>query len=196
MSTATPQNLDERLDAIVAEVRRQGRAGIAAQAAAEACLDEVKALRAELAERDDGEPLAANRGDANQVEPLILALLPVADAIERVIAEAERLASAPEPSRFARWFGARSTGADAASLREAARVLRSSLDQALETSGVRADRRVGIPIDGDVHRVVEACDASPGSPPDTVLRVVRAGYARGGTMLREADVVAMRRNQG
>jgi len=191
MSEPAPQDIEARLDAIVAEVRRQGRAGIAAQAAAEACLDELKSLRDELGDRSEVPPHVGDRDD-DESGRLILSLLPMADAIERVLAEADRVASTPEPTRLARLFGARHVGTEAASLREAARVLRSSLEQTLESFGVRADRRVGIPVDGDLHRVVEACDAPPGSPPDTVLRVVRAGYERDGKLLREADVVATR----
>ncbi|HEU4408337.1 MAG TPA: nucleotide exchange factor GrpE [Polyangiaceae bacterium] len=181
-----------RLDEILREVRRLGRATVAAQAAAESCLE---ALQREGHGAADG-PAPAEGGDQ-----WLRALLPFADALDRMADQADAMAARREPparpSRLAwLWPGrapARDAGADGhvAALAEGLRLLRAQLAAALEGVGVAIDRRVGVPIDPEAHRVVEVrAGAAAGRPPGHVIEVARPGYALGGRRLREADVVA------
>jgi molecular chaperone GrpE len=194
----TLESLSARLEELTREVRRQGRAAVAAQAAAESCLDKLSASDARE-DREDGEPEGQAAGAA--ADDWVRALLPVADALDRVVAQATAVAErgprsepprrgllsllsrgreAPEPGR----------DADLRALAEGLRVLRAQLAAALASQGVEADRRVGVPIDPEVHRVVEARPARAGEREGVVLEVVRPGYAAGGRVLREAEVVA------
>ena len=58
----------------------------------------------------------------------------------------------------------------------------------LRDAGVEIDRRTGIAVDGDIHRVVEMRTSADSA--GRVMEVVRPGYALHGRMVREADVVA------
>lgn len=202
MSDASVQELATRLDDSLKEVRRQGRAAIAAQAAAESCLEE---LRARAAAGGDGEDEGAEDEDAgaaaeDEAVRWLRALLPVANAVERVARQASaleaplaaprrgllgRLLHAPEPDegRAAR-----------VALAEGLRVLGAQLEGTLRDLGAVVDRRPGSPVDGERQRVVEVRPPRPGERPGTVVEVVRPGYAlsaRGGgaRIVREAEVV-------
>lgn len=164
---------------IIQEIRRQGRAAVAAQAAAEACLDAIAVLRA-----PDGEE--ASVGDDRERD-LVRALLPLADALDRVADQTSNLASTAEPpGRVQRWLGVRAAGPDLASLANAVTLLRAQLADALDVARVTIDRRTGVPIDGDAHRVV----GTKRGPAGQVVEVVRPGYTHRGVRVREADVIA------
>ena len=62
------------------------------------------------------------------------------------------------------------------------------LEAALNSVGVEVDRRVGVIVDAERHRVVEVRRNAPG-PRETVLEVVRPGYSIEGIRIRETDVV-------
>jgi molecular chaperone GrpE len=186
-------DLLHRLEAVVAEIRRQGRASIAAQAAAESCLESVQALRDEvacaLADRDGAGAEAAETDDG--VEPVVTALLPFADALERLERQAARMAAdAPRRSLLARLVGAPDTAHSLRTLSEGVRLLRAQLDDLLGSLDVEIDRRLGARVDPEAHRVVEVRPARDAEAPDTVVEIVRAGYVVGGRRVREADVVA------
>lgn len=176
-----------RLDELTREVRRQGRAAVAAQAAAESCLAIVSA-RGAGAEIDPADP------DASDVDWLH-ALMPVADAIDRILASASALAER-RSRRIARyWPFSRGRGGDpeVRTLVEGLRVVRGQLAAALEDRGASIDRRVGIRLDPDVHRVVEVRPPRWGEAESTILEVLRPGYAIAGRLVREAEVVASAR---
>jgi molecular chaperone GrpE (heat shock protein) len=178
----TPEEIAARLDEILREVRRQGRAAIAAQASADACLEAISALEKANEDREPAEDVGAPRSDA---ESIVRALIPVADAIERIASAAEEV---ERPISWRERLLGRALREGV--LAEPLRLLRSQMESALEAHGVLVDRRVGIPVEGESHRVVET---QPGPSPDgepTVLVVLRPGYALGDRCLREADVIA------
>lgn len=182
----------ERLEGLLTEIRRQGRASIAAQAAAESCAASVAALRDQVSERADAQLEAP---DDSTTEQLVRALMPVADAIDRMSAQASRLvASVSPPGAVARMLGVRDATASVRSLADGLMVLGSQLDAVLRNAGAEIDREVDVPVDGEAHRVVEARPARPGDRPGSVLEIVRPGYSLRGKRLREADVVAARGN--
>jgi len=193
--------LASRLDDLTREVRRQARASVAAQAAAESCLEKLSKTNSETNEEGRGE--APDLG-------WVQSLLPVADALDRVVAQASALVERPArptpepaPARGGLFsFFARAprkippeptSDAGLRAVVEGLRVLRSQLGAALESSGVTADRRVGVPVDPEVHRVVEVRAPRGGEREDVVLEVVRPGYAARGRVIREAEIVAARR---
>jgi molecular chaperone GrpE (heat shock protein) len=212
---ASVDGLAARLDDLIREVRRQGRAAVAAQAAAEACLEkltdhiaegerELAASSAALADDDErSEDDAASSAALD--DAWAHALLPVADAVDRVLSQANAMAErrrpagvpAPTGGLLRSLFGyAKSDPVDSArepelvALAEGLRVLRAQLATALETCGVRADRRLGVPLDPEVHRVVEVRAPRCGEEYGVILEVIRPGYAARGRLLREAEVVA------
>jgi molecular chaperone GrpE len=73
--------------------------------------------------------------------------------------------------------------------------LRAVLDQVesiLERQGVRRIGTPGDPFDPNRHEAVEVRE-SPDAPANTVLEVLRSGFARGDRVLRPAQVVVARR---
>ncbi len=182
MSDASVQELATRLDDLLKEVRRQGRAAIAAQAAAESCLEAIKAR-----------PAATSEPSATSDEAVrwLRALIPVADAVERIAQRAtaldapakrtllQRVLRAPEPDdHHAR-----------AALTDGLRLLQAQLEATLHDLGVEVDRRTGKPVDAERQRVVEVRAAGPNERVGTVVEVVRPGYALGAKIVREAEVV-------
>lgn len=202
---ATLDLLASRLDELTREVRRQGRAAVAAQAAAESCLEKVTALE-EAGAGGKNEPDGEDDDAARDASPAastdwVRAILPVADALDRMVAQANAMAERPPPPPAPPRRGvfslfspppppppARDT--ELRALAEGLRVLRAQLASALEACDVHADRRTGVAIDPEVHRVVEVRPLRAGERADVVLEVVRPGYAAGGRILREAEVVA------
>ncbi len=197
--------LTRRLDDVLKEVRRQGRAAIAAQAAAESCLSALQAQTATRGDADDEED-DERGGDevavaaAEEAVRWLRALLPVADAAERVVRQASALEvprAAPRRGFFGRLLRTPEPDegrASRAALAEGLRVLGAQLDGTLRDLGAVVDRRTGGPVDGERHRVVEVRPARSGERPGTVVEVVRPGYAldvRGGgaRIVREAEVV-------
>lgn len=203
--SVTLHDLAARLEDLTREVRRQGRAAVAAQAAAESCLEKLAAPPGEEDDEDDDrEPEAAEDAAAAEIDAAwARALIPVADALDRVVAQAAAMAERrPAPSRekgLWAWLrrdggppedGARDAGL--AALAEGLRVLRAQMSAALASRGVTVDRRTGVPVDPEVHRVVEVRAPAPGERGETVLEVIRPGYAASGRVVREAEVVAAR----
>ena len=199
-AATTLQNLAARIDELTREVRRQGRAAVAAQAAAESCLERL----AEGHGVDDGggdEPPAEEEQAADTA--WVHALLPVADALDRVLSQARAMVArgldtaAPKVGGLWSMLGRAprevrypAGGAELRALAEGLRVLRAQLTTALESCGVTADWRVGVPVNPEVHRVVEVRAARPGERDGVVLEVIRPGYAARGRLVREAEVVA------
>lgn len=187
MSEPAPPELWARLDELLKEVRRQGRAAIAAQAAAESCLRAIEERDAEAGEEGDDDASA-------EAERWLRALIPVADAVERVVQQAAALAApraAAKRSLLQRLTRAPEPNDDraTAALAEGLRVLGAQLEEALRDRGVQIDRRTGEPVDGERQRVVETRRARAGERAGTVVEVVRPGYALGGAVVREAEVV-------
>ncbi len=215
--SATLDLLASRLDELTREVRRQGRAAVAAQAAAESCLEKVAALEeAGTGGKSEPDGEDADEDTARGASPArtdwVRAILPVADALDRMVAQANAMverpppAPAPAPPRRGLFSlfsppppapppPARDT--ELRVLAEGLRVLRAQLTSALEACDVHADRRTGVAIDPEVHRVVEVRPLRAGERADVVLEVVRPGYAAGDQIVREAEVVAgERRSSG
>ncbi|AUX43055.1 uncharacterized protein SOCE26_044950 [Sorangium cellulosum] len=186
---APPEDIGARLTELVREVRRQGRAAVAAQAAAESCLEQVTALaRAAESARDAG-------GAPRPAEELswLGVILPVADAIDRAVAQASAMVERrARVERAGFWPFRRRAEPDPelGALAEGLRVLRAQLVAALEGCGVTVDRRVGVAVDPEVHRVVEVRPPRDAEPEGVVVDVIRPGYAARGRLVREADVVA------
>lgn len=178
----------ERLEQITQELRRQGRAAVAAQAAAESCLSGVEQLGSMLSEKE------VNRSDSADASALST-LLPLFDALMRVAKEAAEI----EPAGSVSWplslLKRDNQLARLHSLRHGVLLLDSAFRQAMDHLGVVVDQRVGVKLDPDIHRVVEARNPSFAAPPDTIVEVVRCGYRWQGSVLREADVVATRSQQ-
>jgi hypothetical protein len=194
VSDSSLDDLALRLDDLLKEVRRQGRAAIAAQAAAESCLEAIRAQAGEAESGDEGEGGDERVGPAAEDGVRWLrALIPVADALERVTREATVLYVSRPPVKgrlLGRLFRA-TEPRDArthTALSEGLRVLRAQLEGALRDLGVSVDRRKGGPVDVERQRVVEVRAAGPGER-ETVVEVVRPGYALGEKILREAEVV-------
>jgi molecular chaperone GrpE len=179
----TMESVARALDELTRELRRQGRAAIAAQAAAESCLEvlEGRADASASGARDDGAWLSA--------------LIPVADALDRVVAQGLALAALPRAAvQRGLWPFRRAEppqpDREMAALGEGLRVLRAQLQAALEGLGVSIDRRTGVAVDPEVHRVVEVRKSGPR---EVVVEVVRPGYRLGERVVREAEVVVERR---
>jgi molecular chaperone GrpE len=205
----------ERLEELTRELRRQGRAAIAAQAASESCLERLaafeRAMRDEREGRDQassderdggGEGQSEEAGAAREAEARarevvawLEALVPVADAIDRAASHAAEVAeSARPPLRLRIWPFARKSAvrADLDALASGLRVLRDQLAAALRSRGIYIERRLGVEVDPELHRVVGVRPSEPGErqPQGTVLEVIRPGYAIGRRVVREADVIA------
>jgi len=172
---------DEVLSELNQTLRKQGRAAVAAQAAAEESLESLKRLEARLASPSTPD-----------VEDRVRSLLPYVDAVDRVSAEARRLESS-RAGVLARTLG-RAQDVEARALARAVGLLVAQLDGVLGAWGVRLDRATGVPFDGARHRVVES-RAGPGSSL-RVVEVVRAGCSVGGRQVREADVIVEGGNHG
>jgi molecular chaperone GrpE (heat shock protein) len=165
----------DRLDELTRELRKQGRAAIAAQAAAEACLD----------------VLASKRDRAGADGDWLRSLIPIFDALGRARAEAralgERAKSARRLSLVFDW-----PKADVIRLSEGIELVCRELDDALERLGVTIVAPESGPVDPELCRVVET---RAGSPEGHVVELVRNGYVLDDRVVREADVVATNRQQ-
>jgi molecular chaperone GrpE (heat shock protein) len=180
--------ITERLDQLSIELRRQGRAAVAAQAAAESCLASVEQLDTKLTALGDRQPQAPE-------DEALTSLLPIFDALSRVAEHAEELEPESAPAWPLSLLRHDKNGAKLESLRQAVRLLDSAFHQAMEHLGVVIERRVGVALDPNIHRVVEARNPSANETADTVVEVRRCGYLLQGHVLREADVVATRSPQ-
>lgn len=207
MSEPTLEDVMARMDDLLKEVRRQGRAAIAAQAAAESCLEAIHALPeagpegpVDEEDDDDGEILDGDATPSKAALHWLRALIPVLDALDRVAAQAHAAAAPPSPPSPPRrsWLHFLFRGDKPAPvedrrlivLAEGLRILQNQLRAALVDLGVGIDRRAGAAVDPERHRVVEARPAGPGEQPGMVVEIVRPGYALGAVVVREAEVVA------
>ncbi|MEO5729869.1 MAG: nucleotide exchange factor GrpE [Byssovorax sp.] len=189
MSDPELQELAMKLDDLLKEVRRQGRAAIAAQAAAESCLEAIEAR-----ETEPSMPIEASAETSDEAVRWLRALVPVADAIDRMAQRAgavEAPDAPPKRTLLQRFFGAGEPDDrhDRAALAEGLRVLRAQLEGTLHDLGVAVDRRTGDPVDAERQRVVEVRAPRPHEREGTVVEVVRPGYALGPKIVREAEVV-------
>lgn len=188
----------EKLEQISADLRRLGRASVASQAASEACLAGLERLQsewtAEPGRSKDGEREAEIEAARERAaDTVILALLPVADALDRITSDLERSTDlqAAVPTRRWPWSLFLKPRSDVRfqSLAQGVRLLQLAFAQSFEHLGVEIERRSGGPIDPERHRVREVRAPRTGEAPRVVAKVLRAGYVRGGRVLREADVV-------
>lgn len=145
---------------ILTEIKRQGRAAVAAQASAEACLAKIEQLSARPASNSDD---------------LLGHLLPVFDALFRVQAAASEERFGPPWAR---------RPSEAAKSME---VLVLQLRAALGASGVELIDATDVPFDEEIHRTVERVKMPVAEP--QVYRVLSPGYRVDGRLLREAQVV-------
>jgi hypothetical protein len=192
MSDPSQDEVLTRLDDLLKEVRRQGRAAVAAQAAAESCLDAVQQQRSTGAvdDEDAGEP-----EPSREPERWLRALIPVADSIDRIVAQSAALAeprARPPRSLLQRFFDEPADDRRPLALLEGLRVLQSQLAAAFAELGVTVDRRLGAPVDAERQRVVEVRSPRGAEQAGTVVEVVRPGYALGELTVREAEVVVSR----
>jgi hypothetical protein len=189
--------ISTRLDEILRDVRKQGRAAVAAQAAAESCLEEVRALTHAAprpAHAGEGEAESAIEGARlREGERWLRAILPLVDATIRIASEADRLVDDRSPRRG--WWPFSSLGSrardrsNATPIRDGLAVLLRQIDATLEALGVEIERPAGL-VDPSRHRVVEA-RPSDSTPAGTILEVVRVGVRLEGRSVRDADVVAV-----
>lgn len=193
MSEPALDDVKARLDELLKEVRRQGRAAVAAQAAAEGCLEAIERGRRD---EDDEEELDAISAAQDEIAARWLkAMIPVADAIDRMTERATSLSQErpkPERSLLSRLLrGPPRDDRDRAlgSLADGLRVLKAQLESALGGLGVTVNRGVGAPLDADLQRVVEVRAPTADERPGRVVEVVRAGFALGPLVVREAEVV-------
>ena len=176
--------LSQRVEQLAQEMRRQGRAAVGAQAAAESCLDELRQLAS--AQSKAAAPPARNTESLGWLR----ALLPVFDAIDSSAAQAQAIATRWQDSRWCRAFPPlRHAARDATALAEGLGLLQTQLKQALEQVGVVVDRVAGVAVDPARHRVLRV-QAQRGTEPGRVLKVFRAGYFVGNDCLRETEVCA------
>lgn len=202
MSDPSQADLAARLDDLLKEVRRQGRAAIAAQAAAESCLEAIQARPAASA--------SETNEASDEAARWLRALIPVADTIDRIAQRvaASSVRSAPaapaKRSLLQRFFRGPGEAREApepddsharAALHEGVRLLQAQLEATLHDLGVVVDRRTGGPLDGERQRVVEVRAPGPQERAGTVVEVVRPGYALGAKIIREAEVVIAKGGQ-
>jgi molecular chaperone GrpE (heat shock protein) len=174
--------LIDRMEQVLQELRRQGRAAVAAQAAAESCLAEIQRLA------EAGPPAAASRASEGD---WLLSLLPAFDALDASVAQASALQQ--ELGR-ARWLTAlppvRHLVGDVLAFLRGVGMVRAQFDRGLEQAGIRVDRQTGVAVDPSRHRVLEVRPVPRGGRRGQVLRVLRAGYRSASRCLREAEVQA------
>jgi molecular chaperone GrpE (heat shock protein) len=197
-----------KLDEVLTEIRRQGRASVGAQASAEACLKEVKALHSAQLSLANEEGSTTARAPFAQSPPNALSedglrtLLPLLDAIDAAVRQTR---AAEQPQQPSAGLGARlrsglsllrpnATPNPYASLRRGLEMIQLEARSALKRLGVEIDERTEIAVDPERHRVVDV-DSGSGSGSGGVRRVIevlRPGYVLGGARVREADIVARR----
>ncbi len=183
-------DLAARLDAIAQDIRKQGRASVAAHAAAESCLQGVRDLQQQIERPSTLVASPQDDADSATLLRVVRSLLPFADSLDRAV-ELSRAAKLPPPATWlSRWLGlAPLASPEAAALATGLALLQQQLRSILQEIGVDVEVRSGIPVDPDIHRVVEARSGTEATP-GTVIEVVRPGYACSGIRLREAEVVA------
>jgi hypothetical protein len=193
----------EKLETLLAEVRRQGRAGVAAQAAAEACLAGLHAMVSPPSTR----PVEALRKEptARELDGRAVSLLiPLFDAIDGAVHQVRAVRPA-ETRAVSRGLGQalwselmrlRERSEDSSpqdSVRLGLEMIQAEARSALARLGVELEDRIGVPVDPERHRVIQVHAGENGEGERaTVLLVLRPGYVVRGVCVREADVVASR----
>ena len=181
-----------RLDELSRDVRKQGRAAVAAQAAAESCLEAVRALDHQtLEDADSVSRIDVERAHYRESERWLRAIVPLVDAISRTAREAERVVGRKRPRRWWWPFATADERVEVTALSDGLVLLVCQIDATLEGLGVEIERPVGL-VDAARHRVVEARPGT-GEPAGAILEVVRVGYRLDGRSIRDADVVAVAR---
>jgi hypothetical protein len=176
------EELGRRIDDLTQEIRRQGRAAIGAQAAAQACLERLSELPAQAKPAPD-----APAGDRAWLD----ALIPPLDALHRASAALAALAARTGRGGLgARWLlGSRAPSDEIGTLSEGMRLVVQQFDAALARVGVEIIEPEAGAVDPLRHRVVEV-RSERARPPGHVIEVVRRGYACAGVVVREAEVIA------
>ena len=158
-------DLDGELEKLTTELRRQGRAAIAAQAAAEECLAMLQAG-------------GALRAGSSADDRWLRVMLPVLDALDRTVQQAEAAVAR------ARWPWQQR--GELTPLADGLRVLQAQTTAALDELGVAVERpRIGARFDPQRHRAV----GSRRGAKETIVEIVRPGYWLGAQCIREADVI-------
>lgn len=193
-------DLAARLDAMAQDIRKQGRASVAAHAAAESCLQGVRDLQQQIEQSSALVGMPKDAPDSSLLR-VVRSLLPFADSLDRAV-ELSRAATTtatvpPRATWLSRWLGlaptAPSVSPETAALATGLALLQQQLRSIFQELEVDVELRSGIPVDPDIHRVVEVRRVAPNgtdAPSGTVIEVVRPGYACSGIRLREAEVVA------
>ncbi|MEM9692644.1 MAG: nucleotide exchange factor GrpE [Myxococcota bacterium] len=168
-------DLETTLQELRNDLRRQGRAAIAAQAAAEACLALLEATPS------DGSA-AGPSPSSGEMRSWCRPLLPALDSLDRVRQQAQTVLDGPRSGWLSRWR----RDEDAIRLASSMVLLAEQLETALGEAGLEVERpRVGASFDDQRHRAV---GRAPGTR-EQVVEVVRPGYRLGEELLREADVI-------
>ena len=189
-NTSTP-SLEQRLEALFQELRRQGRASVAAQAAAEACLEAIERGQAERS--SDSGPGAVSASPPRDVAVAVAwlgELLPVFDGLGRALAQARRLERSPAFWERV-WQPGKAKRAALTTLTEGLALLEQQLREALARLDVQVEAPASGPADPERHRVVEVRAVGPGRS-GHIVEVVRPGYAIGDRVVREAEVAVRR----
>lgn len=105
------------------------------------------------------------------------------DRLSRCVEESRR--SREALSRLARWGGA---GGVIDGVTRGVELTLERLEEILERSGVERIESTGRAFDARTMRAVEVAPPSNGVRPGDVLETLRAGFARGSSVLRAADV--------
>jgi molecular chaperone GrpE len=77
---------------------------------------------------------------------------------------------------------------DSTGILEGIELVYQELLKVLEKNGVERINTVGEPFDPEIHEAV-AVSPHPDYSPDTVVEEVRAGFVKGGKLLRAASVI-------
>lgn len=189
-------DLAARLDAMAQDIRKQGRASVAAHAAAESCLQGVRDLQQQIEQSSALVGMPKDAPDSSLLR-VVRSLLPFADSLDRAVelSRAATAATSPPPATWlSRWLGLTPPASpETAALATGLALLQQQLRSIFQELEVEVEVRSGIPVDPDIHRVVEVRRVAPNgtdAPSGTVIEVVRPGYACSGIRLREAEVVA------
>jgi molecular chaperone GrpE len=135
-------------------------------------------------------PSATEVSGDDELRPALLAFLEAADTLNRAVAAIERLAVAPRPSMWRRWFiGSSGTaaGEQLAALADGLKLSQQRLAATLSRLELVPVAAIGEPFDPET---MEALDAVAGNdqPSGRVLEEVRTGYCWRGRVLRYAQV--------
>ncbi len=175
--------LETRIEQLLDEVRRQGRAAVATGAAVESLGDELR--QASFTRLDN------DRNDGLHVPDhrWLLALLPTLDAFDRAAAQAAHLAAQIHGYR---WLGVvpwiRSFADSVLAFAKGVDLLGKQFERTLTEIGVVVDRRTDCPFDPDCHRILET-RLDDRRAPNTVVEVIRPGYRYEGRRIRDTEVV-------